>query len=335
MAFIVTPAQFHQRSEFYHQLGSMLDAGLPVYRTLEQLRLSPPHRSMRPLIERLIAHVQEGYTFTESLRRSGDWIPSFDISLFEAGEKSGRLPACCKLLADYYRQRAQLTKDVISNLLYPVFVFHFAVFIFPISYLTNLVLHDGLLPFFLQKIAILAPIYAALIFLVFACQGKRGDHWRATVEKFLHMVPILGMARRHLALARLSASLEALITAGVPIYEAWSLGASASGSAALRSAVEKWQAQIPSGTTPSELLRESPVFPEMFANLYHTGEVSGQQDSTLKRLHQYYQEDGSGKLRLFCQWLPRLVYALVAVAVGYQVVQFYSGYFNTINTLTR
>ena len=103
----------------------------------------------------------------------------------------------------------------------------------------------------------------------------------------------------------------------------------------MRRAVTAWQPRIPLGTTPAELLRTSREFPEMFSNLYHTAEISGQQDSTLKRLHQFYQEDGTNKLKLFAQWMPRAIYGVIAIAVGFQVVRFYSGYFNQINALTQ
>ena len=37
------------------------------------------------------------------------------------------------------------------------------------------------------------------------------------------------------------------------------------------------------------------VFPDLFANLYSSGEVSGKLDETLKRLYAHYQEEGTHK----------------------------------------
>ncbi len=61
----------------------------------------------------------------------GQWLPSFDLALIEAGEQSGRLDACFKLLALYYSERARMVKQAISDLLYPLFILHMAAFIFP------------------------------------------------------------------------------------------------------------------------------------------------------------------------------------------------------------
>jgi type II secretory pathway component PulF len=68
----------------------------------------------------------------------------------------------------------------------------------------------------------------------------------------------------------------------------------------------------------------------LFAHLYQTGEVSGQLDETLGRLHHHYQEEGTRRLHLFAQWLPRIVYFIVLIAIAYQIVNFWTGYYGGI-----
>ena len=51
--------------------------------------------------------------------------------------------------------------------------------------------------------------------------------------------------------------------------------------------------RVEAGQTPAEVVEASGRFPELFAHEYATGEISGQLDDTLHRLHQYYQDDGS------------------------------------------
>jgi type II secretory pathway component PulF len=332
MPFIVTPGQLIQRSELYHQLGTLISAGISLPQALETMQRNPPSRSFREPLRQLNSHLSNGCTFTVAVERLGNWIPSFDLALVQAGEQSGRLDACFKLLAIYYRERAQMARQVISDLLYPVFVFHFAIFLFPFIQFFQ----DGNLAWYLaQTFGILIPIYAAVFFLIFACQGRHGEKWRSATENVLYKIPLLGTARRQLALARLSAALEALINAGVSILGGWELAATASGSPALRRAVVRWQPLLQTGETPGDLLATTREFPEMFANLYRTGEISGKLDETLLRLHAHYQEEGTRKLRAFSQWTPRLVYAGVAIMVAIRVISFYAGYFNQVNEVMK
>jgi type II secretory pathway component PulF len=169
--------------------------------------------------------------------------------------------------------------------------------------------------------------------MIYALQSKHGEPWRARLESLLRPIPLLGTARHYLALSRLAAALEALISAGVNIVDAWNLAATASGSPALRRAVTAWKPQIAAGRTPAEVVRASRLFPETFANLYASGEVSGKLDETLRRLYAFYQEEGTLKLQLFATWTPRLAYFIIAAIIGYEVIKFYTGYFNAaLNT---
>jgi type IV pilus assembly protein PilC len=135
-------------------------------------------------------------------------------------------------------------------------------------------------------------------------------------------------------LSRLAMTLESLISAGVNIVEAWDIAAAASGSPALRRAVETWKPELEAGQTPAELVRATSVFPEMFTNLYHSGEISGKLDETLRRLHVFYQEDGTHKLRIVAQWAPRGVYLLVVIFVAYKIIGFWTGYYQNISNIT-
>jgi type II secretory pathway component PulF len=113
------------------------------------------------------------------------------------------------------------------------------------------------------------------------------------------------------------------------------LAATASGSPALKSLVETWRPRVDGGSTYSELVSESAQFPTVFNNLYHTGEISGQLDQTLLKLHALYQEEGIRRMRLVTRWGPQIVYFAVALYVGYRVITYYQGYFQMVNDASK
>ncbi|HWD17940.1 MAG TPA: type II secretion system F family protein [Verrucomicrobiae bacterium] len=331
MPLIITPGQLNERAELYHQIGIMLAAGITLPQALDQVSQTSP-RSLRPTLQTLQRGLREGLTLTDSIETLGSWIPSFDAALLEAGERSGRMDATFKLLATYYRDRAQMARQALSDLMYPLFVFHFAAVLFPFIewFKTGNTFH-----FILSVVVILGPLYGVAFFIVYACQGRHGEHWRSAIESALRPIPMLGTARRFLALARLAAALEALINAGVSIVSAWELAATASGSPALRRVVVGWKEPLEQGCTPSELVSNARVFPELFVGLYHTGEVSGQLDETLRRLHTMYQEEGSRKLRAVAQWSPKLLYFGIMLIIGWKIVSFYSGLYGPNSDLDK
>ena len=327
MPLIITPGQLSRRADFYHQLGQLTGAGLGLVQALEQLKRHPPARSYREPIARLLQQIASGCTLTDALQRSGHWLPAFDIALLQAGEHSGRLDACFRLLADYYTDRARLARQMISDLAYPAFLLHFAIFIFPFA---QFFASGNWVVYLCQTVGVLIPLYAVVALMIFAAQSRHGETWRACFESLLRPIPVLGMARHFLALARLASALEALLSAGVTVIEAWEMAATASGSPALRRTVLAWRPQVNAGQTPAEAVSASGSFPDLFASQYGTGEISGKLDETLRRLHGYYQEEGSRKLQAVSRWTPRFIYFGVVLMIAYRILAFYTGYFNMV-----
>src|SRR5580698_2719624 len=294
MPIILSPGPLNQRSQFYQQLGQLLGAGVTIVNALEMLSRNPPSRSYREPIRKMLAQIAQGGNMTDALKQLGKWTPAFDLAMVHAGESSGRLDVIFRMLANYYAERAALLRQIMADLAYPVFLFHFSVFIFAmVAWFQN----ASTFSLLAQTVGVLLPLYAVVFLFIYAAQSRHGEAWRSILEKILHPIPMLGTARRSIALSRLAAALEALINAGVRIIEAWELAAAASGSPALGRTVMSWRPQLAAGRTPSEMVSGSRQFPEVFANLYHSGEISGQLDDSLRRLHDYFLEEGNRKMR--------------------------------------
>jgi type IV pilus assembly protein PilC len=325
MPFIVTPSELNRRADFYHQLQQLTSAGLGIVNALDQLQRNSPSRRYRVATGHLLGLVQRGQALGESMRAIPDWLPDFDITLIEAGEQSGRLDRCFRMLGDYYVERAKVARKVVSGLLYPVFLLHLLAGVAALVLFFWFSLIIAVLP-----LVGLFAVYVVTFVLIYATQNKHGEAWRAKVEFWLSLIPLVGKARRHLAVARLSAALEALISAGVSIIEAWALAGKASGSMALQRTVNSWIPDLRSGKTPAEMLQQSRKFPDIFTSQYAAGEVSGKLDETLGRLRDYYQEDGGQKVRALAQWIPIGIYLLILIGGGGFVIWFWITYFNKV-----
>ena len=328
MPLILTPRQLAKRSEFNRELAALLGAGVPVLQALQHIRRHPPSASFRPHLARIVQEIESGGSFTEALAAQGSWVPPFDLALIRAGEQSGRLVETCRALAGHYPDRAQLMAGFIAKLLYPVFLFHFAVLVFPPDLLPALILEGEVWTFLRQKLLVLGPAYALVFIGALLLQSRSLTGWTAVVELLLRMLPGLGLARRELALARLASALESLIGAGVSMAEAWELAADASGSPALRRAVRHWLPQVRAGNPPSEQLSRGREFPDFFQNLYATGEISGQLDQELRHLQVYYQDAGTRRLTRFALATGLLITLTVMGVIAFWVIQFWVGHYS-------
>ena len=324
---MVTPKKLDQRAEFYHQLGTMTEAGLSLTESLHSLARARRGRHFGQPVQRLIDGLEGGETFAEAASGIRGWLPTFDLALIDSGERSGRLDVCLRLLAEFYRQRAAAVREVIRYLVYPVLVLHALILLGPFP---QLFLSGEIGPYLRQIGSLLVPLYASILIVAYLAQGSHGRWVRSLLERVFGVIPFLGAGRRALALSRLCLALEALLAAGTQMSSAWRLAAEASGSPVLEREVANYPERLEGGRSPGELLEQSRVFPDLFVSLYAGGESSGRLDENLERLRKHYQEEGFGKLRLFASWLPRLIYFGVILLVAHRILSFYQAYFNSV-----
>ncbi len=336
MSLFLTPRQLSLHAEFYQRFGQLAGAGIGVVPALEHLRANPPASSYREPIERMLTVLAGGGTLTQALERARDRFPLFDSDMIQPGERSGRLDACYRLLAQHYEARSRMAALTIRQVAYPIGLLHLGVFLFV-----------GVLPFAQsqfqasvlglagQVVLTLVPLYGLAAFVTLALQSSHSERWRAVVESIVDRVPLLGPARRSLALARLSLALEALVSAGVNLVEAWEIGARGSGSPAIRRTVTLWRSALENGRTPAQLVRESPVFPAKFSNLYATGEATGKLEESLGHLRAQYEEEGTRRLETFVALIPRLIYLAIVVYLAWNIVSYFRSYFAMIEEVWR
>ena len=317
----------------------MITAGVPLIQALEMSANTSTLQTSRKFILDLVQHLKNGISFSDAMLHIHGWLPDFDTALLSAGEQSGRLDYSFKALGDYYTARVEIIRETISNLAVAALNLHVFLLIFPLGLLIRLAMgilnkdYAMCIPFIFWKIITYGSLWGSIIFFVFACQGKRGERWRAFLEYLNQAVPLLRTALKYLVIFRLTTALDALVNSGMSVVQCWPMAAAASGSPHLKKQISGWKKEFESGLTAAELVRQEGYFPEMFANLYHTGEISGHLDDTLKRLRSYYHEEGFRLLRLFARIVSRVIYFLIAGMIAYNIIGFYLGYFHGIGNL--
>lgn len=335
---MVTPGQLNRRAQLYDQLGSVIAAGVPLIKALEMASRNKSLRGSQKTILALIGSLQAGHTFTDSMKNVQGWLPEFDVALLSVGEESGRLDVAFKQLARYYTARVKIIRDTIKGLIVTVMTLNVFLLVFPLGLLIAFAygIMDGnfanCVPFLVEKVIVYGGIYGTVFFLIFACQGNRSEGWRAFVENIFMAVPLLRTALKYLALARLAAALDALLSAGVPVIRSWDLAAAASGSTRLKREVQAWTPQFENGVTPAEMVSQIRYFPEMFANLYSAAEVSGNHDETLQRLHVYFEEEGFNALHFFTRVMNGIIYGAITALIVFNIIRFWVNYYGAMMT---
>jgi type IV pilus assembly protein PilC len=297
-----------QLTEFTRQFATLLDAGLPVVRSLDIL-----HTQLKPgLLKIAVGDVKEdvegGSSLSEALSKHPAVFDKLYVNMIRAGEAGGVLDEILSRLADYREKAQRLQQKIVGALVYPVAVISIAgcilafimIFIIPkfeamfkemdlgeLPWLTNLLLMFANTLVNYWYILIFVPVLAmvGLRFLVKTPQG------RLLVDKFKLKIPIFGIIISKSSVSRFCRTLGTLVQSGVPILDALSIIKNATGNQVVANAVETVHNSIKEGDTIAEPLRHSGVFDDLVVNMIQVGEETGELDKMLIKVADTYDSE--------------------------------------------
>lgn len=300
-------------ARWYSQLAPALEAGLPLIE-LVATTSGPPEVYRQRLRDELTA----GSPVPDALEKSARWLPEVDRELIAAGAAVGRLPDMMQRLAHRHDEAVRGSMQAAMAAIYPLFVAHFAVLIFPIGLLVT---GPGLGAYLQSVMQILLPGWMVATLIWLAVRMKFPP-----VIKIMDLLPFVSGFRRYRALADLAFVLEAHVAAGSRLDTAWLQAARASGSKPLQALARAVADTVMRGELVSTALQGRRALPAPFAEYYANGEKTGQLDRNLNLLQHRFRDISQRRLRTATLVYPKLLFGFVAVWTAIKVIGFYAGY---------
>lgn len=300
---------------FYHNLSTMLDAGLPILRALK-ISMQGSGYKMRETIAQIDKEVSEGSTLSGSLRKFATVFPRLDVLAIEAAENSGSLPDVLQMLSQWHHLKKTVKGKMVSGLAFPAVILVFASLVIP---LPGLFLGFSTFSQAVGESVFIMSIFfvpAAIIYLIIVLTPKTGS-LRYLLDTILLMIPILRKALKHLALSRYCYSFYILIKAGVPITECTRIATQTTTNLVIAGRLRGAEESVQNGRAASEGFKEP--LPDGFIDIWKTAEESGQFDVSIKKLADMHAETALFKFQQFSYWLPRFIYFLVCLVMIYYI----------------
>lgn len=317
---------------FYAELAKLVEAGFGIReagRILQDTRLPEPQ-------QRLLLAMQTGLENGTSIAGAFavDPAPVSDLerSIIAAGERGGRLAPAFQHLADYFQLLASARSEALKGMIYPAVLLHLGV-IFgnaPLALMNG----EGAGSIVLHIAITLGVIYLIGFALVMVSRRLlKAATTSAVVDGVLNRIPLLGKARRDLALARFTRVYHTCLLAGLPMQETVATASTASQSGRIREAGRQLADKLTTGDKLGPVFIASGAFANAFARSYATAEESGMLDRDLARWSELFKEDALRGARRVSAAIPKLFYALAVIFVVWKILGFYQGYYRTIETL--
>jgi type IV pilus assembly protein PilC len=312
------------------QLSAMLDAGLPALGSLEAIADQIENKTLSQILKQVSTDIEAGTTFSQAFAKHQKVFSILFVSMVKSGEEAGALPKVLARLADYLEARDALVHKVKAASMYPAFVASFfvlavaGIMLFLIPQFEKIFADFDLeLPTLTKTLIAISRFVGGNLVWEFLALGVGGYlfwKWKATpagrrkLDELILKAPVIGKVVLKASIARLTRTLGTLMENGVSVVSALEIVGETSGNVIIKEAIDSVGVGVGNGSTISEGLSGSPIFPKMVVSMVAAGESSGNLPSMLEKISDFYtREVDSAITGLTSMIEPALIVGLGAI----------------------
>ena len=302
---------------FTRQLSTMISAGVPLARSLAALQGDSDNPYMREVLTGITKDIESGSTLGDAFAKYPNVFSDVYVNMVRAGEEGGILDDILKRLATQVEQDASIRKKIKSAMTYPIVILSvtviafFGIMLFVVpklgGILTSLGGPNAKLPVYTQAMlnlsnfctsASIGPIPNILfIAAVFGTAGFFGLRYIKTEDgkyKFhllLLKIPVVKTVILKIAIARFSRTFASLMGAGVSVLDSLEVTGAALGNKVIEQELRDAAKEVRNGKPLSDPISKSKYFPPIVAQMLLVGEETGQIDTVLTKIADFYEEE--------------------------------------------
>lgn len=336
---------------FTRQLATLIDAGLPILRSLYILQEQVESVVFKEKIGQVAKDIEAGASLSDALAKHPKVFDKLYVNMVRAGEIGGVLEAVLNKIAEFLEKRQALIGKIRSAMMYPVTVMVLAacivgfilIKIIPkfeeifaqldaeLPALTQFLMDASNVLVYKTWIVVLAIV--AIVVIYKKINANRNGKY--TLDRMKLKFPVFGDLLRKIAITRFAGTLSTLITAGVPILQALDIVRDTSGNEVIARAMEKVYTSVKDGESIHEPLRESKVFPPLVVHMVAVGEETGAIDQMLTKVAEAYEREVDDTVNGLTSILEPMMIVCLGAIVGVIVVALYLPLFTIPKILGR
>lgn len=324
---------------FCRQFVSILRAGVSVASVLAMLGQQTGNKKLRAAIREMQADVEKGEALASSMRRHPKIFPAILVNMVSAGEASGNLEESFRQMELYFERSKRTKSKVTSAMIYPCVLI-------VVMIVVLIVMMTKIIPNFLKtfedmdaelpKITLgvmavcewfkswwwvpLLVLAALIVGGVLFHRTNKGKHFFGWLAR---KTPVVGNLTVKTACATFCRTMEVLIGSGLTLTDSMDLAASNMGNIYYLEAIRDARGMVAEGTPLRESLVRTGIFPPMVSNLVGVGEETGDLQSMMGKVADYYDEEVDEATKKLLNLMEPAIIIFMAVFVVIIVLAIY------------
>ncbi len=325
-----------QLTLFTQQLSVLMDAGLPIVRSLKILGNQQKPGLLKNIVLEVAEDVETGSSFSEALAKHPRTFDKLYVNMVKAGEAGGVLDVILQRLAAFMERMEALKRKIIGASIYPIVVITIAVAVV-LAIMTFIVpkfqevFEQVKVPMPAMTLMLMAisdfvknlwfVIIAFPFVLWFAVKAwSRTKSGRMSVDRIKLAAPLVGPIIKKSVISRFCRTLGTLLQSGVPILEALAIVKNATGNEVVSNAIGTVHDSIREGESIAEPLAACGVFDDIVINMIDVGEETGELDKMLLKIADNYDAEVDAAVSALMSVLEPLLIVGLGFTVGFIVV---------------
>lgn len=325
---------------FSRMLATMMSSGVPLMQSMQIIGEGHENASMQEMILAIKADVESGTSLAESLSKFPLHFDDLYVNLVNAGEQSGTLETLLHEIADYQEKTEALKSKIRKAMVYPAailivaFIVTAILMIFVIPQFESLFTGFGAdlpgLTLFVIAVSQWFQSYWWILFggiigsvLGFIAAKKRSRKLQHFLDRILLKIPVVGMILHKGAVARFARTFSTMFKAGVPMVEAMTSVAGATGNIVFSEATLDMRDEVSTGTQLNKAMLDTELFPNMVVQMVAIGEESGSLDSMLAKVADFFEREVDEAVDNMTALMEPLIMAFLGIVIGTLVIAMY------------
>lgn len=319
---------------FTTELYTLLNAGLPLDRSLNILLGITQNKKMKEVIFDVLKSIREGGTFSDALQKHPRVFSPLYINMIRAGELSGAMETVLEKLIEFLESSEELKNHVFSAMIYPVIlvitgilsIIVLVTFVLP-KFTTIFADMGTELPFSTQVLIAISNFLVASWWIILLAivvgwfvmrNYLKTETGRYNWDKL--KLKVLGDVILKLETARFCRTLGALLRSGVPLLQAVKNSKEIIGNFVVSSSLDRVTKEIKEGKGIAKPLSDANIFPELAMSMIKVGEETGQLDVMLIKIANTYEKSLKISIKRFISILEPSLIMVMGLLVGFIVI---------------
>ena len=324
---------------FCEQLATTQAAGMPLFRSLNMIASMQKGKATGQAAAEISLAMQEGASLSGAMQPRAQEFTSLVIALVTAGEASGKLEDSLLRAAKALKSRMALKSKIKGAMFYPTAVLVVAITLVTVMLVVVIPKFESIyaqnnskLPAVTQMVInfshqaplILLILGALVTLIVMVLLRSRVDiNVKRKVDVINDHIPLIGKLISKGATARVSSTMAGLMGSGISVLESLDFAGETSGSTLYQDALTVVRTKVAEGSTLSNALKESEIFPELMINLVRVGEESGDVPKLLDRYAETAEDDLAATAAKITSLIEPLMMILIGLIIGTFVLAMY------------